>query len=714
MNLHEQAQRYLDAIPPAVAGQKGHEQLFNAARALVWGFNLPETTALTMLHDYSNRCSPPWSESELEHKVKEANSKPYNKPRGYLISRSPKPGGKTVPAAVPPVTKQMATAPKAKAQDYDLSSADLKDIPPPIPNPLPLVLNHCFQEKECIRIMPGIMEDDAFGHDKNGGLVMPREDWLKKFENNRDINSYYTVTQAGIYIGLNPLKSRELGGGNRDKDVTSFRHCLLEFDKISIAEQWSLYQQSRLPIAAVIFSGGKSLHAWVKIHAKDREEYDSRVETVYDHFENYQPDRKNRNPARLSRCPGAMRGSVQQSLHALDIGAPSFAAWAKAQLVEGIGHTYSFNHIRTHNAETDGKNLIGNQWLRKGGSVTLVGPSGVGKSSLAIQMCVSWALGRAIFGIAPVSPLKILVVQAENDLCDLHRFIDGSIRGMVLTDNDFAILEKNLVINHCITHTGAKFIDALQRLIEQHEPVLVNIDPILSFMGDDISKQAVCSDFLRNQLNPIAEATGVAWFLSHHTGKPPAIQTYRGKRIPVEKTMSELSYLGMGSSELTNWSRAYMVLTDVGKDCFKLHLAKRGKQAEARDPDGNLTRVICLSHTPDFIYWMQTGDLPEPDEPLMDAPKTIEPKLSIAQQFACSNLHEFLNDCKEEGELRPAILARMEQYALDAMGICREQSTWKRALELCVENGKIAKKLTPAPNLATGRTTNLYFKGPNA
>ena len=45
-----------------------------------------------------------------------------------------------------------------------------------------------------------------------------------------------------------------------------------------------------------------------------------------------------------------------------------------------------------------------------------MGQSGIGKSSLAMQMEVSWALGKEVFGIKPVKPLKSLLIQVEMTL----------------------------------------------------------------------------------------------------------------------------------------------------------------------------------------------------------------------------------------------------------------------------------------------------------
>lgn len=78
------AERWLAALPPAISGQGGHQQLWNAALGLVKGFGLSEGEALDLLRaDYSPRCVPPWSERELAHKVAQAG-KAHGVPEGYL------------------------------------------------------------------------------------------------------------------------------------------------------------------------------------------------------------------------------------------------------------------------------------------------------------------------------------------------------------------------------------------------------------------------------------------------------------------------------------------------------------------------------------------------------------------------------------------------------------------------------------------------------
>jgi hypothetical protein len=70
---------------PAVSGQGGHAQTFAVARAVVWGFDLGADAGFDLLWaEYNPRCLPPWSERELRHKCADADSRPSNKPRGWL------------------------------------------------------------------------------------------------------------------------------------------------------------------------------------------------------------------------------------------------------------------------------------------------------------------------------------------------------------------------------------------------------------------------------------------------------------------------------------------------------------------------------------------------------------------------------------------------------------------------------------------------------
>jgi hypothetical protein len=80
------AAAYLERCPPAISGQGGHDQTFAVARAIVYGFSLgPEVGYELLTKHFNPRCLPPWSEKELLHKCEEADTQPFDKPRGYLL-----------------------------------------------------------------------------------------------------------------------------------------------------------------------------------------------------------------------------------------------------------------------------------------------------------------------------------------------------------------------------------------------------------------------------------------------------------------------------------------------------------------------------------------------------------------------------------------------------------------------------------------------------
>jgi hypothetical protein len=71
------------------------------------------------------------------------------------------------------------------------------------------------------------------------------------------------------------------------------------------------------------------------------------------------------------------------------------------------------------NAEIDlGQNILGNFWLERGAYNVIVGPSGIGKSVVAIQGAIEAAAGLPVFGMASPGPLRVLVVQAEDSRND--------------------------------------------------------------------------------------------------------------------------------------------------------------------------------------------------------------------------------------------------------------------------------------------------------
>lgn len=83
----ERARQYLAKCPPAISGQGGHKTTFRTACILVKGFLLEDQQAMLLLQEWNQTCQPPWSERDLQHKVKGA--KLANGKTGYLRNTRP-------------------------------------------------------------------------------------------------------------------------------------------------------------------------------------------------------------------------------------------------------------------------------------------------------------------------------------------------------------------------------------------------------------------------------------------------------------------------------------------------------------------------------------------------------------------------------------------------------------------------------------------------
>ena len=113
-----------------------------------------------------------------------------------------------------------------------------------------------------------------------------------------------------------------------DGCVASHRFVVAEFDGLSIEEQLAFwYAAPHLPVSALIHSGKKSIHAWVRVDCADRGEWEARIEEEL--FPGFLAplglDAACKNASRLSRMPGHRRaetGVVQRCLYLAPEGRP--------------------------------------------------------------------------------------------------------------------------------------------------------------------------------------------------------------------------------------------------------------------------------------------------------------------------------------------------------------------------------------------------------
>jgi hypothetical protein len=252
--------------------------------------------------------------------------------------------------------------------------------------------------------------------------------------------------------------------------------------------------------------------------------------------------------------------------------------------------------------------IFGKRWLCRGGTLVIQGPTGVGKSSLLMQAAITWALGKPLFkGLEPVEgkKLKFLIVQAENDLGDLAEPFQDITSAMLtsgfITQEDFQTLRDNVIFYSQSVKRGRPFIEFVEKKIEEHRPDVVIADPLLSYIEGNFLQQETASQFLRHWLLPVVQKTGVIWIWVHHTGKPPS------DRKGNEQSREDKKYSGLSSSELQNWAREVVTLTDLGDGNFELDFGKRWRRTGFTNDDGSPAHAIYLKHGDEGIVWHRTG-----------------------------------------------------------------------------------------------------------
>jgi hypothetical protein len=143
------------------------------------------------------------------------------------------------------------------------------------------------------------------------GITKTRNEWMAHI---RDHGA--PAGGIGCLFRPNPVSGTPTGGkgGYTDADAAAHRFVLVESDSLPLDLQLAVLGRLALPIAAIIFSGGKSYHALVRVDAADAAAYRRDTDRMLARLGPLGFDPSTGNPSRMSRLPGAMRGAQQQRL----------------------------------------------------------------------------------------------------------------------------------------------------------------------------------------------------------------------------------------------------------------------------------------------------------------------------------------------------------------------------------------------------------------
>lgn len=319
--------------------------------------------------------------------------------------------------------------------------------------------------------------------------------------------------EAGAWIRFNPLD----GKGVKNENVTDYRYALVESDSIPVERQNAIIRELELPVATLVYSGGKSIHAVVKVEAATMEEYRKRVNYLYDVCKKngLEVDTQNRNAARLSRMPGVVRNGKKQFLMATNIGKGSWAEWE--EWIEGVNDDLPDPEPLIEvfdNLPPLSPPLIEGV-LRQGHKMLMAGPSKAGKSFALIGLTIAIAEGGKWFGWQCTQG-RVLYVNLELDRASaLHRFKDVykslGIKPKNLKNIDIWNLRGKVV-------PMDKLAPKLIRRAQKQGYIAVIIDPIYKVITGDENSAEQMAHFT-NQFDKVASELGASVIYCHHHSK---------------------------------------------------------------------------------------------------------------------------------------------------------------------------------------------------
>jgi RecA-family ATPase len=484
----EQARAYLRKVDAAVEGHNGSAECFHVAGILRHGFSLSLTDAMIAIGEWNQRCLPPWSDRDLIRKLCEVDKSAPARGHGYLLS---------TPRSVGEVTYNAIGAPPEGIADATRT-----------------FLRSVFREGEKACLVSGIIDDEGRAVPSGAGTSLTRETWLDKLDkHDGDPNKLLHGSNVkGAFVRINPTS------GGSDSDVQCYRHALLEFDALSTERQWSAIVESNVPTACILHSGGRSLHAWVRVDAADIQEFRVRVAYLMEYFSEQQPDKQCTNPSRFSRLPGFRRGEQMQKLLRVGGGAATWTDWVEshAQPKEQLPPIIKLKDF-IENCSPKPPVLI-DGILHKGCKLIVGGTSKSHKTWALLDLGLSVASGVEWMG-RKCEAAPVLYVNFE-----LHDWAMGDRISALCTAKNYrgsGNIGNNFFAWNLRGHSRG--FDLLRPLMlaqmENLQFGLIILDPAYKVLGDADENSNDDINRLLNAFEQLSRETGAAVVLAHHFAK---------------------------------------------------------------------------------------------------------------------------------------------------------------------------------------------------
>lgn len=372
----------------------------------------------------------------------------------------------------------------------------------------------------------------------SGNYDRTRDELIRSLKRSDDITKTFGSYrhEAGAWVRINPVD----GDGVGNRNVTRFRHALVESDELPVGKQVALIRAMRLPVSAIVTSGGKSVHAVVRVDAEDARQYAERVRALYEYCRKsgFPVDEQNKNPSRLSRLPGFERGPHWQRIVQIGPGdAP--ASWDEWQDWV-IDETSGLPSIVTLSDVTEMPPLspqLIHGVLRDGQKGMLVGPSKAGKSFALIELAIAvvggwdWMGHRCARGRVLYINLEIQQASFLHRIADVYRSMSDA-RGLGRpTDAEALSHLSDLDVWNLRGHSKPldRLVPSVLKKAANRGYRLVIIDPIYKVLTGDENSASDMAVFT-NQFDVIASELKCAVFYAHHHAKGEM-----GKRVSMDR-----------------------------------------------------------------------------------------------------------------------------------------------------------------------------------
>ncbi len=319
---------------------------------------------------------------------------------------------------------------------------------------------------------------------------------------------------AGVWLRVNPMDGR----GISDENVAAFRSALVESDDMSLKDQERMLFELGLPIACITDSGGKSLHAVVRIDADGRNHFADRVRYLHAECERagMTIDTANKNPSRLTRLAGVKRGEREQTLKHLRVGARDFAAWMSSEKKATPLYDYGIEPMDMERPPVLDEVLIDGV-MRRGDKMCVAGPSKSYKSFALIQLAIAMSCGTRWFGWK-VKQGRVLYINCElrgesfrRRVWEVADKMRGADRGAIAANMDVWNMRGR-------TQPLETSKDHIIEQAKDRRYDLVILDPVYKlFTGDENSAEEVSSFMLA--MDELAMRLHASIAYCHHHSK---------------------------------------------------------------------------------------------------------------------------------------------------------------------------------------------------